>query len=60
VSRFVGPAHLLLLGLAMAHYQADIKQAIIMLAPDSTKLQPVKATARLLRSVQRQPERIRK
>ena len=39
---------------------ADIKQAITTLAPARTKLQLVKATARHLRSVQRQPERIRK
>ncbi len=39
---------------------ADIKQAVTILAPARTKLQLVKATARHLRSVQRQPERIRK
>jgi transposase len=39
---------------------ADIKQAVTTLAPARTKLQLVKATARHLRSVQRQPERIRK
>lgn len=39
---------------------ADIKQAVTQLAPARTKLQLVKATARHLRSVQRQPERIRK
>jgi transposase len=39
---------------------ADIKQAVTKLAPARTKLQLVKATARHLRSVQRQPERIRK
>jgi transposase len=39
---------------------ADIKQAVTALAPARTKLQLVKATARHLRSVQRQPERIRK
>lgn len=39
---------------------ADLKQAITKLAPARTKLQLVKATARHLRSVQRQPERIRK
>lgn len=38
---------------------ADIKQAVTKLAPARTKLQLVKATARHLRSVQRQPERIR-
>lgn len=37
---------------------ADIKQAVTKLAPARTKLQLVKATARHLRSVQRQPERI--
>ena len=36
------------------------KQAVTALAPARTKLQRVKATARHLRSVQRQPERIRK
>jgi transposase len=39
---------------------ADIKQAVTKLAPARTKLQLVKATARHLRSVQRQPERIKK
>lgn len=38
----------------------DIKQAVTKLAPARTKLQLVNATARHLRSVQRQPERIRK
>ena len=38
---------------------ADIKQGVTTLAPARTKLQLVKATARHLRSVQRQPERIR-
>jgi tRNA U34 5-methylaminomethyl-2-thiouridine-forming methyltransferase MnmC len=39
---------------------ADIKQAVTTLTPARTKLQLAKATARHLRSVQRQPERIRK
>lgn len=39
---------------------ADVKQAVTTLAPARTKMQLVKATARHLRSVQRQPERIRK
>jgi len=39
---------------------ADIKQAVTKLAPARTKLQLLKATAHHLRSVQRQPERIRK
>jgi hypothetical protein len=39
---------------------ADIKQAVTKLAPARTKLQLVKATVHHLRSVQRQPERIRK
>ena len=39
---------------------ADIKQVVTTQAPARTKLQLVKATARHLRSVQRQPERIRK
>jgi transposase len=39
---------------------ADIKQAVTKLAPARTKLQLVKATARHLRSVQRQPERIQR
>lgn len=38
---------------------ADIKQGVTTLAPARTKLQLVRATARHLRSVQRQPERIR-
>ena len=39
---------------------ADLKQGVTKLAPARSKLQLVKATARHLRSVQRQPERIRK
>ena len=39
---------------------ADLKQAVTRLAPARTKLQLLKATARHLRSVQRQPERIKK
>jgi hypothetical protein len=39
---------------------ADIKQAVTTLAPARTKLQLVKATARHLRSVQRQPAPIKK
>ena len=39
---------------------ADLKQAVTKLAPARTKLQLVKATASHLRSVQKQPERIRK
>ena len=39
---------------------ADLKQAVTKLARARTKLQLVKVTARHLRSVQRQPERIRK
>ena len=39
---------------------ADIKQAVTKQAPARTKLQLVKAAAKHLRSVQRQPERIRK
>ena len=39
---------------------ADIKQAVTKQAPARTKLQLVRATAKHLRSVQRQPERIRK
>jgi transposase len=39
---------------------ADIKQAVTKLAPARTKLQLVKATSQHLRSVQRQPERVRK
>ncbi|WP_284411821.1 transposase, partial [Acidovorax sp. SUPP3334] len=38
---------------------ADLKQAVTKLAPARTKLQLVKATARHLRSVQRQPARIK-
>jgi len=38
---------------------ADLKQAVTKLAPARTKLQLVKAAARHLRSVQRQPERIK-
>ncbi len=38
---------------------ADLKQAVAKLAPARTKLQLVKAAARHLRSVQRQPERIK-
>jgi hypothetical protein len=38
---------------------ADLKQAVTQLAPARTKLQLVKATAKHLRSVQRQPERIK-
>ncbi len=38
---------------------ADLKQAVTKLAPARTKLQLVKATAPHLRSVQRQPERVR-
>jgi transposase len=38
---------------------ADLKQAVTKLAPARTKLQLVKATAKHLRSVQRQPERIK-
>lgn len=38
---------------------ADLKQAVTKLAPARTKLQLVKATSHHLRSVQRQPERIR-
>ena len=38
---------------------ADLKQAVTKLAPARTKLQLVKATARHLRSVQRQPDRIK-
>ena len=36
------------------------KQAVTKLAPACTKLQLVKATARHLRSVQEQPDQIRK
>ena len=39
---------------------ADLKQAVTKLAPARTKLQLLKATSQHLRSVQRQPERIRK
>lgn len=39
---------------------ADLKQAVTKLAPARTKLQLLKATARHLRSVQRQPARIKK
>lgn len=39
---------------------ADLKQAVTKQAPTRTKLQLVKATARHLRSVQRQPGRIRR
>lgn len=39
---------------------ADLKQAVTKLAPARTKLQLVKATSSHLRSVQRQPARIRK
>jgi transposase len=39
---------------------ADLKQAVTKLAPARTKLQLVKATAKHLRSVQQQPERIRR
>ena len=39
---------------------ADIKHALPQRAPARTKLQLAKATAKHLRSVQRQPERIRK
>ena len=38
---------------------ADLKQAVTTLAPARTKLQLVKATSRHLRSVQRQPERVK-
>lgn len=38
---------------------ADLKQAVTKLAPARTKLQLVKAAARHLRSVQRQPDRIK-
>lgn len=38
---------------------ADIKQAVTKQAPARTKLQLVKATSRHLRSVQKQPDRIR-
>jgi len=39
---------------------ADLKQAVTKLAPARTKLQLVKATSKHLRSVQRQPERIKR
>ncbi len=39
--------------------KGDLKQAVTKLAPAHTKLQLVKATASHLRSVQRQPERIK-
>lgn len=39
---------------------ADLKQAVTKLAPARTKLQLVKATAKHLRSVQKQPERVRR
>jgi transposase len=39
---------------------ADLKQALTKLAPARTKLQLVKSTAKHLRSVQRQPERIKR
>ena len=39
---------------------ADIKQAVTEQAPARTKLQLVKAASRHLRSVQRQPDRIRR
>jgi len=39
---------------------ADIKQGVTTLAPARTKQQLVMATTHHLRSVQRQPERIRK
>lgn len=39
---------------------ADIKQAVTTKAPARTKLQLVKTTSRHLRSVQKQPERIRR
>ena len=42
---------------AMAN--ADLKQAVTKRAPARTKLQRVKATARHLSSVQRQPERVK-
>ena len=37
---------------------ADLRHAVTRLAPARTKLQLVKATAKHLRSVQQQPERI--
>lgn len=39
---------------------ADLKQAVTKMAPARTKLQLVKATAKHLRSVQKQPERIKR
>jgi transposase len=39
---------------------ADLKQAVTKLAPARSKLQLLKATSKHLRSVQRQPERIRR
>jgi transposase len=39
---------------------ADLKQAVTKLAPARTKLQLVKATSRHLRSVERQPERVKR
>lgn len=39
---------------------ADLKKAVTKLAPARTKLQLVKATSKHLRSVQRQPERIKR
>ena len=39
---------------------ADLKQAVTKLAPARTKLQLVKAASKHLRSVQRQPERIKR
>ena len=39
---------------------ADLKQTVTKLAPARTKLQLVKATSKHLRSVQRQPERIKR
>jgi transposase len=38
---------------------ADLKQAVTKLAPARTKLQLVRATSKHLRSVQRQPQRIK-
>jgi len=38
---------------------ADLRQAVTKLAPARTKLQLLKATSRHIRSVQRQPERIK-
>jgi len=38
---------------------ADIKQAVTKQAPARTKLQLVKAASRHLRSVQKQPDRVR-